>query len=826
MKRRIISIISVLAIICSLFQVPVLAAKTTVDESKLAVLEGLDILSDELPTRVTYNLFVNALMGFVLEADERTAHTPETFAQSAGLLEAGQEYNGNAVLTLDDAVKYGVILLGYNENILPGINYKNIASTKNLLKGVSVGDTVRPADMVEFLYNLLEAEPLEVKSLSDKGTIYNTSGKQTLLSMYRDIYVCKGIVTANEYTSIYSSRGAGEDAISIGDYTFDVAIEYNSELLGCNVTAYVKDDGENEPVVIYLYEREGKNTRLTIRDEDILSVNDSFTQIEYEDERDRIEDIKLAEHPKVIINGVFFGDYSKQDLMPENGYIEFIDNNGDRKYDILNVKSYKTVIVDSINVDKKIIKNEYEFTEEYRQPLNLDNVEYSVKKAGEDIKLSDIKEGDVLSVAMSRGTGERICEILVSSERKDVTVTKINTTERKIYDGSDEYILSMDYLRYLESKGKEINVGDIYEFMIDAFGRIVYSKIMFEDTYALFFRARLDMVDDAAYMRYLDIDGKWKEAKFAKKVTLDSVTHNYESIYDVLNNVDPQVVRVKFNNDGYVKDIRTATETPLEQAKHAEGIFTKTPETAYIFRPISQTFSNILYLDNSAKLFVIPRNARDKLNEEMYYVAEAASYFSEAEFSVSAYDVDRFGYAGVLSIKGTNEDRRMPDNLFVVTGITRVVDAYGDICERLVGCGSGYKDISFLTTNTEVLRGIKKGDVINFMLNNSGRISAVTTPITSLQDGFTPSNDGGTDYYQIRNISAYVAEIDFEKGRIILDYGTGEVTFPFKSSINCMEYNTTTQECDLINYDSFTKGDKVLVTTKHYAIRDMIRICE
>ena len=70
------------------------------------------------------------------------------------------------------------------------------------------------------------------------------------------------------------------------------------------------------------------------------------------------------------------------------------------------------------------------------------------------------------------------------------------------------------------------------------------------------------------------------------------------------------------------------------------------------------------------------------------------------------------------------------------------------------------------------------------------------------------------------------AEIDFENGRIIFDYGTDEVTFPFSSSINCMEYNKTSQECDLINYDSFVKEDTVLVVTKHYGIRDMIRICD
>ena len=97
MKRRIIAIISVLAVICSLFQIPVLAAKTSVDEDKLAVLKALDILEDELPTRVTYNTFINALMGYALEDDERGVYTTESFAEAVGMIKVNEKYDGNSV---------------------------------------------------------------------------------------------------------------------------------------------------------------------------------------------------------------------------------------------------------------------------------------------------------------------------------------------------------------------------------------------------------------------------------------------------------------------------------------------------------------------------------------------------------------------------------------------------------------------------------------------------------------------------------------------------------------------------------------------------------
>jgi len=825
MKRRIISIISVLAVICSLIQVPVLAAKTSVDETKLTVLKNLDILGDGLPTKVTYNTFVNALMGYVLEGEARALYTPETFVKSSGMIEEDEEYKGSSAISFDDAIKYSVILLGYTSDLIPGINYKKIAGSENLLKGVAIDGTLKPADMVTLLYNLLDAEPLTVDTMSEKGAIYTSSADNTLLSMYRNIYECNGIVIANEYTSIYSDRGAGEDRITIGNYTFEIGYEYDRELLGCNVTSYIKDDGENGPWVKYLYEQEERNKKFIIWDEDILSINDRYTIVEYEDERGRVDKIKLAEHPKVIINGVFYGDYTKANLMPENGYVEFIDNNGDGKYEIVGVKSYKTIIVDSINIDKKIIKNKYSFNNDQRSPLELDNVEYSIKKAGEEITLADIAIGDVLSVAMSRGTSNRVCEIIVSSERNKFTVSGIRLSEREIYDGKKLYLLSRDYIRHLDFERKDVKLGTIYEFYMDAFGKIVYSKTMSEDAYALFFRPRRNE-EDEPYIEYLGVDGEWSEAKLAKKVTLNSSTESSDNMYEVLRNMDPQMVELKINADGYVKNITTATETPLSQAKLTEGRFTKTPETAYIYRPIYNTFENILYLKNSARLFVMPREASNKYNKEEYYVIDASSYFVEAEFTVCAYNVDRYGYSDLFTIKGSNEGTRMPDSLFVVTGVTQVVDSYGDACERLEGCGNGYKDISFLTSGTGVLSGIGKGDVINFMLDKSGRVNTVSQPIVRLQDPFTKHIDAGTDFYPLRNIRATISEVDFENGRIILNYGTEEVTFPFTSSINCMEYNKTSQECDLINYDSFVKEDTVLVVTKHYGIKDMIRICD
>lgn len=832
MKRRIISIISVLAVICSLFQVPVLAAKETeVDSYKLSILQGLGIIEEKLPTRVTTDTFVNALMGYVLEADEKNIYTAESFARSVGMIEAGEEYKKNGTVSVDVASRFAVTLLGYTEEILPNINYKSIASSEGLLKGVTRSDSLKPHDMVIFLYNLLDAKPMLMGTLSDKGTKYYINSKQTLLSVYRDIYNLKDVVSADENTSIYSEQGVGENRVKIGDYIFKLACNFDSSLLGSYVNAYIKDDGDIDATVVVIKEVENRNKRLTVWDEKIVSVNRDYTEMEYETETERIKKIKIAKHPKVIINGKFYGDYTRADLMPENGYLELLDNNDDGRYEIIFVWSYQTIVVDSINATEKLIINKLEFRTP-RPPLDLDpdgaDIKYSVIKDGKEIKLSEIAVGDVLSVAMSNGTGNtRLCEIIVCSDKSEFNVADIDMSEREISDGNTVYTLGEDYLSHINYKNEDIKLGNVYEFRLDALGRIAYSKILSEDMYVLFFRAYEEDSDDNSFVRYLDMSGEWKSSKLAKRISVNGVSGKVGEMYATISAIVPQVVKIKLNSAGEVRYIATADETALEDAKRVEDGFTKTPQQVYTYRPSCASFDNLIYLDNGAKLFVMPDSEADRYNREKYYVTDAASFFMEKEFGINVYDVDRFGYTKVLSVKGSYENKRMSENLFVVTGIKTAMDMNGEVRMQVKGCGSGYKDISFLAKEKGIISGLKKGDVINFILDKTGLISKVSPAIARLGDTFTKSNSGtGNEYYATRHINATVTEVDYENSRILLDYGTGEVAFPYRSDINCMEYNKTTEECDLITYDSVIKGDKVMVMTKHYGISELVRISE
>lgn len=824
MRRRIISIISVFAVICSLFQVPVFASKTTnVDEYMLDVLQGLDIIDKKLPARVTNDIFISSLMYCIYDKEECASYTAESFARTMGLIGANEKFNKNSVITTSNALKYCVMLLGYNNVILPGINYRTVAGDAGLLDGVDVSTAnLKVPDMVTLIYNLLNAEPLSVDY--NTPVSYSVQTGETLLSVHRDIYTYKGIVTADYNTSIYSEEGVIKNCIQINDYLFVIDCEYSGELLGCYVNAYVKDDGDDDASVVYITEARNYNDRLVIEGDKLLSVYDNYSGVKYQTESGKEQEIDLDSYPKVIYNGKFYGDYTKSDLMPENGYTEFIDNDRDGKYEIINVKSYQTVVVESLNSDKGIITNKLDF-DGVLKTLLLDvqggSIKYSVEKGEEIISLTDIRNGDVLSVAMSKSADDNICRILVSSDECDIEVNGIDLNEKEISDGEEKYNLSTDYIKHLRNKGEEIKLGNIYQFKIDSFGKIVYSSNVTDGLYVLCYKVYKDESDDAVSVKFIDIDGVWNDLKLAKSVKYNDTISGDSGVFNVLSKMRPQVMKIRRNSKNEIKQIQTPTVTE----NYISDEFTKTEENTYMYRPTVKSFDNILYLEDSAKLFVFPENDSDSRDD--YYVTDAASYFSETTFSISAYDIDSFGYSKVFSVKGSNESKRMSQDLYVVTDINKVLASNGDVHMKITGCGSGYKDIGFLVKEDSVVNNIQKGDVINFILDQNGFVSKVSSPISRLQDEFKTSiSSQSTDYYQTKYISAEVDDIDFENGRIKLNYGSGTISFPFNSNVNCMEYNTVLRECDLINYDNVIKGDKVFVMTRYYGISEIIRITD
>ena len=818
--KRLISVFAVLAILISCFGNIAYAAKAeSVNRAKLSVLQGLDITEDTPQKRISNEYFYNSLMNVIVDKGTMDI-SDEEFAKGAGIIAKNSVYDANAEITLDEAVRASLIVLGYKSQLDEGKSYASISATKKLLSGINLSytDVLTDSAFVTLLYNLIGSKPLKVDKFFASYTTYEVAEGETPLSMYRGIYRFEGILTATEYTSIYSEKGVRSGYVQIADENFVKACDFDALLLGKYVESYVKEI-DNEPTVLYIGEREGKNNVLVVDAKDIESISSDYSRLEYYTDNSRwTEYADISSIPKVIYNGVFYGDYTINDFTPDTGNITLIDNDNDDVYDIVCINSFKTMIVDSVNISEKIIMNKFTFTNALTR-LELksktgETIYYTIIKDGKNIDVSDIFTGDVLSVAVSKNN--KNVYVYVSSDYENEEIINIDKTEKEVSTEDETYRISADLDSYMKSLNYEFKIGVSYYLYLDYFGNLAFYKEISDTNYVLLHKLSSSKkdIEGTYYARILTLDGEWRTLKLRDRLKYND-TASVESgvVYNMLKSEKPQVVIIKENAKGEIFELNTAKET----SQYMEDTFTKTPTTSYTWRSQSGGFSNRLYITKETKMFVIPKGNNGDIND--YYVTMALGSFSQdTTYNLCAYDIDEFFYTPLLL---TEERDTSGTSVFLVTKKKKVMTSDGEECTQLVCSGGGLKDVTFLADNENVISGINAGDIVSISLNNRGKINSIKK-LTSLAGEFTvqsTSNFHTTATY----IKATVSKIDYSGWRIRLNCGT-DVAFPFSSNTKCLSYDKNRNECELIASNELEKDDKLFVRISWSGISEIIRV--
>ena len=228
---------------------------------------------------------------------------------------------------------------------------------------------------------------------------------QTLLSKYRDVHKITGLLTSNGITSLDKEASCKEGHIQIGTslYTMEDSTPCR-KLLGKYVEAYVLKDEYDEPIVLCIGETGGRNREFIVDARDVKRITPDYTRLEYY-ENNREKYLKIADVPRVIYNGVFYGGYTEPDFKPESGNLRLLDNNNDGKYDVIFINSYETVVVGAVDTNRKIIYNKFK-SQGNLVSIDLDtevsDVVYTINDEFGEVELSDIKKGDILVVAKSK----------------------------------------------------------------------------------------------------------------------------------------------------------------------------------------------------------------------------------------------------------------------------------------------------------------------------------------------------------------------------------------------------------------------------------------
>ena len=423
-------------------------------------------------------------------------------------------------VTVGIAVKEVVKKLGYDKTMLDGytdiIDFFNKARTLKLLNGINAGvnDYLTCEDFAKLLVNMLETASFEFSGEKNGGSVY-----QTGLSYFREknIFESTGIVEQNVNTSLYEQAGTDDNKIIIDGIRYQINDDTIHSYLGKNVRFYYqKKSGANERIILSLTENR-LNKTVTIDAADLSDATDTNRVVYYNENKEIT--LKLDEEYSLIYNGIMKLRHQKQDLLPELGRLEVIDNDNDGVYEVVFVYSYEVYIVSEYSLSNRKVVSAND-----KESIKLDNPDsiLDVVKNGEKSSVSEIKKDDVLYVAFSEDKNH--ISIVISD-------TKISGVIERL-DLSDDKECLIDGKWY--KVGKDVNLSDAVGkqgiFRLGADGVIEYAEFENKSDYAFILGVDRGEHFSKPKIRLAFFNGEVKDFELADKAYLYSTEYDKRNI--------------------------------------------------------------------------------------------------------------------------------------------------------------------------------------------------------------------------------------------------------------------------------------------------------
>lgn len=850
MRKRFIALITAfLVVICTLPSVAK-AAETADNEfsEEIAVLAALNIYSTEIDEdfgvdpdeAVKAGEFLGAVLKMRLnDIDENAELTG--LAVQCGIIDNSAAIEPSERITLNEALK--IILNAMDYKMLARAKggyptgYIKLANEVGLLSGLkaSGSEQITLGTMLKLLSNAIDAPAAQIDVFGQNEYSFKTTEGITALSVYRDIYKIRGRVNENSYTALSDVSHLKNGEVRIDNTVYKSGNTAAEEYIGKEVEAYVQG-GKNviKPEIVYISDYNCNNSEITLDAEDITDLSDGFTELKYQREGERERSAVLSPVRRVIYNGVLYDDFTREDIMVEEGAVRLLDNDGDGIYDIVFVDCFNTTIfVNYISTYDRLIYSQYSnssavsFEELYRESGDDENL---ILLGGEKIKLSDIKKNDVVCVSKSKNPSKKLAKVYVTRQSITGMLKSVNAARREISvvteNGTEKYKLGkvfIDEQKEAKSKFPELTAGNEYVFYLNAQGKVA-AAISEEDAgwqYILILGMGKEKgLGTNVDVKFLNSSGAWVKASLSKKMEYQNEPKTAAEVFSALaggGRCTPQVAYAKLDSSGNIKKLRTGVVSD-EQNKN---LLTQTVEKQRIYRP-SNSFDYTLFLEDGATVFVMPSSV--SYEEDDYYVAGNGYFSTNWPYMVTAYNTDKYGFCNVVSVKDDSGSQNLDaKNMFLVTDITEELNGNGDVVKKIYGSTGNYTIISAEGADGAIFSGIESGDIIQAATDMRGRINRLKK-VYSISEGKKSSKPSN---YIVDDLtfSGTVSEIDAENGRMLLRYNDSSVQ-PVKifQSTPVTVYEEKTQQATKVKTANIKKGDFVVIRMSHVVVQDIIII--
>lgn len=627
-------------------------------------------------------------------------------------------YSEQAVKILVSALGYDVIAAskgGYPTG------YIAVAQSIDLLDGLVIesGKALDGYTASVLMENAAACDMLIQTGFGDDES-YSTIEGRTLLTEYMHLKKVEGIVKDNGITSLTGNSAVGDGMVVIGTKVFKCGDSGAELMLGASVEAYVTDDSSTYQTIKYIaYSDECIVDRIPAKNLIADDATFSHTNIVYNDIYGAEKNALVSADADYIYNGKAFPDFTVGDLDFEFGEIVLIDNDGNKRYDVVMIKNAEIVVLDAVNLDTETI-----YDKNNASPIVLkskDNV--TIVKDGEISDYESLNEWDILNVYQSKD--KQYIEIDASSRKIEGTIGEITSIGTVAVNG-ELFNVNTDSLR------QKLELGSEYVLCIDATGNIaaIMNDVSSKTKAAYFLDARVESgLDGSLSIRLFTEEGNFKTFSFADKASIDNKTLTGTTGAGTLSEADARDY-LKTNADGALvlyelnsKKLINKITLPIGKNEYtfndeSESRFRVDYDTDPLeytrgiqYRSEQSSFEGKLNLANTTKVFVVPDDHGDEEAFEVCYpsdITRNGRYFAKG-YSVGIPD-GRSEY--VVYPPLTTENIFTDDSpLFVVESVSAIVTDDGENRQRITGYSRTGK-VEYLSAQEDTFSSVDPGDII------------------------------------------------------------------------------------------------------------------
>ena len=708
-------------------------------------------------------------------------------ATSLGIIEGDGDgkFRPNDKITYREAVAIMVRAAGYapsaaNKGGYPS-GYITVANENKMTKNVQgkAEDEISRGNVAILTYNTLETYKMEQVSYGS-NVRYEVTDK-TLLSDNLETDKITGQITATGETALsgYDSVTDGRIRIDKNDYLLSYPA---SNLLGYNVTAYAKKTKSGEREIILAMPLSEKNKTLNISNSlfSKLTTKNSNNAIEYyiDEKSSKVSTAVISADAQLIYNNKST-DFSLDliNIADKSAYMTLLDTDNNSEYDIVFVTEYKNHVVDHVSNEKIVGKD--------GTSLRLEDVDYTIYNGLNELKISDLKEWDVLSVITS--LDKKLAEIQVV---RNVVSGKVNAI------GSDGYTIG-DKL-YKKAVGCEdaITLGLNAEFCLDINGDIaaVKSASTVTDSYAYLTNAYATESGDNVMIKITDKNGDSAALKLADKIRFNGTTTTDDEVLKKLTGAENrQLITYSKNSSGIVTEINTADDNSESGTPNTDKFTLNAVLTDSVYQTSTSKLDNVRITDKTIVFDVSDINN--------IRISDKTVFENNQKYSGYVYDLSESYEASVVVLTDTAFKPNANSSIAVVKSIADGKDSEDNEVDILTALVDGKETVIYAVDNETLVKDDGKklaaGDIIQYKTDSDNKIAGIRVLFDASENEteFTaePEGDLVTVYGKVTK--------KFTDSVNVTVNGGSTVNYKVSSDVNVYSVDTTKSKNNIVKAD-------------------------